>query len=403
MSAKNFLLCFCVCLRSAAALSEANVGLTATAKQPRLTETKDDVIQKVAKNADDIWDTYKDVIDGGAEAVGQLIAGKQVDWSALAEKYIVVLLGVIDPLLGAAASILMSFLGGLFGGSSVDIFDEIMKEVKQIIKTSLLQNNLATVHGDLEDLCDDTFWENILANEPSALLSYLVDREGAFNDKKREVFNVDCWDQSYDDSAACRDWVNSGAIFHELNFVHVHLQIFVSYASAAYGDPQTVKSVLTQMHTLGSEYMTKLNDSYLNYFLYRWNDEMHEPDFSQDNINFNAQCGALTIGGYDNFLNEDILTSQSAGCGFVPYPPCSTCGSGDERIISLWYSLCQDHPGAECSECFSSATIVDNTHDRASSCYETYKSNVRSQCLKLQPIIDSMQALVDAADRKSVV
>ena len=67
--------------------------------------------------------------------------------------------------------------------------------------------------------------------------------------------------------------------------------------------------------------------------------------------------------------------------------------------VGFWYPFCQGHPGLGFRSLSIRRLSLDNMQDRGLSCYDNYTSNVRSFCLKLQSIINTFQARVDAVGR----
>ena len=68
------------------------------------------------------------------------------------------------------------------------------------------------------------------------------------------------------------------------------------------------------------------------------------------------------------------------------------------RTTSCWFPLCHDHQSASVRR-----WSLDHMQDRGPICCDIYKSDVRSHCLKLQLIIDSVQSRVDAAGKAAAI
>merc|ERR1712232_432845 len=235
----------------------------------RISQTES--IDKVAKaNDKDISKTFTKLCEGGAKFLGEVIGGKVPSALDIASTFIPELAGMFNPLLGAAVSILLSFLGGLFGGHSESIYDIILKKVGTMISKAILKDKMQHIKDKLLDYTDDSnFWLSVLsgASHHSDRKDYLRTFESQLNGIKREVF-YQCWDNK-DKGEDCQKWTDTGIIVTQIYFAHLHLQTIAHDAAENVHDHEVLHGLVNRWKQYGGEYVSHLTASQAAFKKYR--------------------------------------------------------------------------------------------------------------------------------------
>merc|ERR1712125_262557 len=159
-------------------------------------------------------------------------------------------------------SILLSFLGGLFGGHSTSIYDDILHKVGTMISSAILKEKMKDIKDKLLDLTDDSkLWLSLLSGKShqSDRRNYLRSFESSLDGIKRQVFH-DCWD-SRDKGVNCYKWMDTGIIVTQIYFAHLHLQT-IAHTAAEYVHDHSVKNELvSHWKQMGHDYVSHLTAS----------------------------------------------------------------------------------------------------------------------------------------------
>ena len=345
----------------------------------------DEVIEKVAKeNGGDMAETWQSLAEGGADLIGQLVAGNTPDPLKLAQTFIPVLAGMASPMLGAASAIVLSFCGAAFGGASEDVYTKVMAQLPGIIQESIIKQQMKEIGRRLMDIVDSSnFWSGIVKDDEGLRRNWMMNLENTLDDMKRTVF-----DACYDDptSSDCKDWQTGGEVIHSVFFAGLHLHSITENANCYAGDTDKVKYFASLLRERGDKYMTLLRASYDTFRAHRLSqiagavvDSVEIPDCYPLPGTGQPICYPNWVvkvsGGTDSLTNTDILGQ----CG---YPPRDRFGVVDHEYCK------EDKQAKSCKEDLQSSVEA---------CVANYSGDVTAHLDGLKSLIDAIQVLVDAA------